>query len=102
MHGFGEYHFKNGKIYRGKDGQFHNGKITEAPLNQGKTVKSNIPRRRISSKSGMERGCIFYKDKRVAWWDELQEGRRIKIFLPNVGFRSEESHGSWHEATIIQ
>ena len=105
MHGFGEYHFKNGKIYRGefRYGQFHGfGKITEAPPKVGEDDEENRSKNKTSSKSNMERGCIFYKDKRVAWWDELQEGRRIQIFLPNVGFRSEESHGSWHEATIIQ
>ena len=34
--------------------------------------------------------CIFYKDKRVCWWEELNEGRRIQIYLPNVGYRGEE------------
>ena len=117
MHGFGEYHYKNGKIYKGefRFGQMHGfGKITEPTVTQtnddegsksndgSKNGWNNNVRAASDIKAGMEHACIFYKDKRVCWWEDLSEGRRIQIYLPNVGFRGEESDGKWFDATIIQ
>jgi len=82
MHGWGEYRFADGRVYIG---EFRQGKM------HGYGTIS-------TSEGGTQRGAVFWKDKRMAWWDELCEGQTIDIKLSNLGYET----GTWYTATIAE
>ena len=82
MHGWGEFHYSTGKTYTGEfvHGEMHGyGTVQE-------------------TSEGKKRGAVYWRGKRIAWWDELHEGCRIQIKLPNLGYKT----GNWTDATIVQ
>ena len=46
---------------------------------------------------GEARECVYCRDKRVIWWDELIDGRRLRIKLGNGAGGS----SAWRDATIV-